>query len=68
MAAIGDADGTISIMQLCRPLYESANKDKEVMATIFDRELRREKYLEVMKKTEKTEKAPPKRTIDPARV
>jgi hypothetical protein len=46
MAAIGDAEGTVSIMQLCKPLYETTLKEKEVMQTIFERE----KNLEIMKK------------------
>jgi dynein intermediate chain 2 len=50
MAAIGDAEGTVSIMQLCKPLYETTLKEKEVMQTIFEREFRREKNLEIMKK------------------
>lgn len=62
MAAIGDAEGTISIMTLCRPLYETTGKEKEVMQTIFEREFRREKNLEIMKKFEKDAKAPPKKT------
>ena len=50
MAAIGDAEGTVSIMQLFKPLYETTLKEKEVMQTIFEREFRREKNLEIMKK------------------
>lgn len=50
LAAIGDAEGTVSIMQLCKPLYETTAKEKEVMAQIFDREFKREKNLEIMKK------------------
>ena len=50
MIAIGDAEGTVSIMKLCAALHEPANKEKEVMQTIFDREFRREKMLEVAKK------------------
>ena len=50
MAAIGDAEGTVSIMQLCPPLFETTPKEKEVMQTIFEREFRREKNLEVAKK------------------
>jgi dynein intermediate chain 2 len=45
MCAIGDAEGTVSIMQLGKPLYEIANKEKEVMVSTFDRETRREKNL-----------------------
>jgi dynein intermediate chain 2 len=31
MAAIGDAEGTVSIMKLCTPLYETTPREKEVM-------------------------------------
>lgn len=50
MVAIGDAEGTVSIMQLCRALYEPAPREKEEMGKIFDREFRREKTLEVAKR------------------
>lgn len=50
MCAIGDAEGTVSIMQLGKPLYEIANKEKEVMVSTFDRETRREKNLQIAKR------------------
>lgn len=52
MAAIGDADGTVSMMSLCRALYDQTlqPKEKEIMATIFEREFRREKNLEMAKR------------------
>ena len=52
MAAIGDADGTVSMMQLCRTLYDQTlqPKEKEIMQTIFEREFKREKNLEVAKR------------------
>lgn len=52
MAAIGDAEGTVSMMSLCRSLYDQTlqPKEKEIMATIFDREFRREKNLEQAKR------------------
>ena len=50
LVAIGDAEGTIAIMQLCKSLYETTAKEKEVMGQIFDREFRREKTLEITKK------------------
>ena len=48
MAGIGDAEGTVSMMSLCRPLYDQTlqPKEKEIMASIFDREQKREKNLE----------------------
>lgn len=61
LAAIGDAEGTVSIMQLCKPLYETTPKEKESMQQIFEREFRREKNLEVMKKLANDAKAPPKK-------
>jgi dynein intermediate chain 2 len=47
-AAVGDAEGTVSMMQLCRSLYDQTlqPKEKEIMQTIFEREFRREKNLE----------------------
>jgi len=50
MAAIGDAEGTVYIMQLCKPLYETTPKEKENMQLVFEREARREKNLEIAKK------------------
>lgn len=50
MVAIGDSEGTVSIMQVSKPLYEQAPKEKDEMNKIFDRELRREKALFVAKK------------------
>ena len=40
---------------------ETSSKEKEVMQTIFEREFRREKNLEILKKFEKEAKAPPKK-------
>ena len=53
MAAIGDAEGTVSIMQLCKPLFETTPREKEVMQHIFEREARREKNLWLTNKLEK---------------
>ena len=52
MASIGDSDGTVHMIQLCRALYDPTlqPKEKEIMQTIFDREFRREKQLEVNKR------------------
>jgi dynein intermediate chain 2 len=48
MTAIGDAEGTVSMMQLCRSLYDQTlqPKEKEIMQSIFEREFKREKNLE----------------------
>jgi len=68
MAAIGDAEGTISIMSLCKPLYETTIKEKEVMQSIFDREYRREKQLENQRRLDTQAKAPAKKTVDPEKI
>ena len=47
MAAVGDADGTVSMTSLSKNLWDPSlqPKEKEIMGTIFDREMRREKQL-----------------------
>lgn len=50
LAAIGDSDGTVSMMSLCRTLHEPATNEKEIMSNIFEREFRREKNLDNAKK------------------
>jgi dynein intermediate chain 2 len=52
MCAIGDAEGTTSILSLCPALYDQTlqPKEREIMLTIFDREFRREKTLDVAKR------------------
>ena len=53
-------------MQLCKPLYDQSlqPKEKEIMQMIFEREQRREKNLDVMKRL--AEKKPAKPVKDPA--
>ncbi len=50
--AIGDAEGTVSMMSLCRPLWDPTlqPREKDFMGVIFDREFRREKALYQAKK------------------
>lgn len=67
MAAIGDAEGTVSIMQLCKALYETSQKEKEVMQQIFEREFRREKNLDVMRRLS-TDPKPVKKEKNPEQV
>lgn len=61
MVALGDAEGTTHILQLCPALYDQhlQPSEKEVMLTVFDREFRREKTLDVTKKL--AAKAAPKK-------
>lgn len=68
MAAIGDAEGTVFIMQLCKPLVDTTMKEKEVMQQVFEREARREKNLDIAKKlaSDALLKAPAaKKGVDP---
>ena len=64
MAAIGDSEGTVSMMQLCRSLYDQTlqPKEKEIMQTIFEREFRREKNLDVARRQADLKKPPKKDT------
>ena len=71
MAAIGDAEGTVFILQLCKPLVDTTVKEKEVMQQVFEREARREKNLEIAKKlaTDALAKAPVKKgAADPEKI
>ena len=47
MAAIGDADGTVSMVSLCKTLWDATlqPREKDIMSAIFERETRREKML-----------------------
>jgi len=60
MTAVGDADGTVHMMSLCRTLYDQTlqPKEKEIMLTIFEREARREKNLENAKRLAEQNKKP----------
>ena len=62
MAAIGDANGTVSMMSLCRALYEADKNEKDLMSAIFDREVLREKNLAAAKvQAEKRKDGPSKK-------
>jgi len=50
LAAIGDAEGTVSVLTLSKGLHETTPKEKETMIGIFTREFNREKQLEIDKK------------------
>lgn len=45
MAAVGDSEGSITMIQLCKPLYEDIDGEKDMMSVIFEREGAREKNL-----------------------
>lgn len=44
-AAIGDNNGTITLLELCQSLYEPQFQEKEIITEIFEREKKREEHL-----------------------
>jgi len=50
LVAIGDQDGTVTLMELCDSLYMLQPKEKDIISEMFDRETRKEKILDQMKK------------------
>jgi dynein intermediate chain 2 len=50
LAAVGDADGVITLLQLCDGLVQPGPNEKVVIGAMFDRETKREKSLELIKK------------------
>eukprot|EP00405_Crypthecodinium_cohnii_P007871 CAMPEP_0206422722 /NCGR_PEP_ID=MMETSP0324_2-20121206/2258_1 /ASSEMBLY_ACC=CAM_ASM_000836 /TAXON_ID=2866 /ORGANISM="Crypthecodinium cohnii, Strain Seligo" /LENGTH=569 /DNA_ID=CAMNT_0053887153 /DNA_START=328 /DNA_END=2037 /DNA_ORIENTATION=- len=50
LAAVGDAEGTITLMHLCDSLSVMAANEKNVLGSMFEREFKREKNLEAIKK------------------
>lgn len=50
LAAVGSTDGTITLMQLCDGLVQPGPNEKNLIGQMFDRETKREKNLEAIKK------------------
>lgn len=50
LMAVGDSDGTITLMNLCDSLVNMAPNEKNLIGQMFDRETKREKNLEAIKK------------------
>jgi len=46
LAAIGDQDGVVTIIELCDSLCQLQPKEKDVINEMFDREYKKEKNLE----------------------
>jgi dynein intermediate chain 2 len=61
LVAVGDAEGTVSIIQVGKPLFDPAPQEKEIMGQIFDREFNREKTLTVNIKKKAEKKGPSKK-------
>lgn len=47
MVALGSTDGSVTVLQLSRGLWEAQKDEKASIAAMFERELRREKNLEL---------------------
>jgi len=50
LAAAGDTEGVITLMQLCDGLMQPGSNEKNVIGQMFDRETKREKNLEAIKR------------------
>lgn len=50
LAAVGDSEGVVTLLRLCDALAQPGPNEKNVVGQIFDRETRREKNLEAIKK------------------
>lgn len=49
IAAIGDADGTVTLLELCRTLHYGSEKEKADITEMFQREYDKEKQIEKLK-------------------
>mmetsp|Transcript_1257 Transcript_1257/g.2798 ORF Transcript_1257/g.2798 Transcript_1257/m.2798 type:complete len:574 (-) Transcript_1257:687-2408(-) len=58
LLAMGDSNGIITLMQLCDGLIQMQPNEKGYVGAIFDRETKREKNLEALKKAQKQPGAP----------
>merc|ERR1719401_2473730 len=50
LAAVGDSEGVITLMQLCDGLVQMGPNEKNIIGHMFERETKREKSLELIKK------------------
>merc|ERR1711957_1132094 len=49
-AAVGDADGVVTLLQLCDGLFTPAPNEKNLIGLMLERETKRERNLEQIKK------------------
>lgn len=57
LVAVGDANGTVSLLEVCNSLSKLQPDEKASLGSMFDREARREKNLEIRDREEKRAKA-----------
>ncbi len=48
--AIGDQDGTVTILELCESLHALQKGEKDIMGDIYTREMTKEKNLEALRR------------------
>mmetsp|Transcript_39003 Transcript_39003/g.82935 ORF Transcript_39003/g.82935 Transcript_39003/m.82935 type:complete len:582 (+) Transcript_39003:117-1862(+) len=68
LAAVGDADGAITLMRLCDGLVQMAPNEKNLLGALFDREFKREKNLEAIKKAAGNSKKDGERGREPVAI
>merc|ERR1719199_1304894 len=56
LVAVGDIQGTVSLMEVCESLAHSQANEKQAIAGMFERETKREKNLEVRERDMKRKK------------
>lgn len=54
--AIGDQDGTVTLLELCESLYTLQKNERDTMAEIFNREMIKEKNLDAIRKLQEIDK------------
>jgi len=64
--AVGDAEGVVSLMELCDGLVAPGPNEKNLIGQMFDRETKREKNLEQIKKQSGTKKHDESEKLVPA--
>lgn len=52
LVAIGDQDGTVTLLELCDSLYQVQLREKEIINEMFERETRKEKNLDAIRKAQ----------------
>lgn len=56
LVAIGDQDGTVTMLELCESLYTLQKNERDIMGEIFNREMIKEKNLEAIRKLQELDK------------
>jgi len=56
LVAVGDVDGSVSLLEVCDSLHQPQQNEKSVMNMLFERETRKEKNLEVRQREMKRAK------------